>query len=128
MEERRINRKQYDPSRLLTHAALLFVGLLIIFVSAIIAIQFWAKGSANTESWAALTGLIGWATSQTSIIYSARYGTTQNSITKDAIIAQQASSAAVIAAAASGAPQPPAAPEPSKVENVNSPTTTGVQK
>lgn len=93
-------RATYDPARLLTWAALVFVLILIVFVAAIIGVQIYKSGEANTESWAALTGLIGWATSQVSIIFSARYGTTQQSMAKDATIRQQAMTAAVQAQAA----------------------------
>lgn len=89
----------YDPARLLTLAALFFVGILIVFVAGIIGVQIWKVGEANTESWAALTGLIGWATSQVSIIFSNRFGSTQQSQTKDTTIAVQAHTAAVAQAA-----------------------------
>lgn len=92
-------RQEYDPSLLLTRAALLFVGVLILFVAGIIGVQIWKAGEANTESWAALTGLIGWATSQVSVVFNARYGTTQSSQAKDVTIAQQAKTAAVAQAA-----------------------------
>ncbi len=129
MEDRRVTisgQEQYDPGRLLTIAALLFVGILILFVSGIIGIQIWKSGEANTESWAALTGLIGWATSQVSIIYSNRYGTTQQSINKDAVIAQQARTAEAVAGVTTAlAPTPPAATETQGGGVTTSPTTTG---
>jgi len=103
MEER---RAQYDPSRLLTRSALLFVGILIVFVAFIIGLQILARGEANTESWAALTGIIGWVTGVVGTIYSNRYGTTQASQKKDDVIAQQARTAAV-ASGESPAVQPP---------------------
>lgn len=90
-------RSEYDPARLLTCAALCFVGTLILFVCIIIAVQIWKSGEANTESWAALTGMIGWVTGTASMIYSARYGTTKQSEAKDAVIAQQSRTAAVVA-------------------------------
>lgn len=93
-------RSTYDPARVLTMAALAFVGLLIVFVCFIIGSQILKSGTANTESWAALTGLIGWATGVVGMIYSARYGTTQQSAAKDATIQQQAHTAAVVAGAA----------------------------
>jgi len=100
---------QYDPAILLTRASLAFVGVLIVFVAAIIGAQIWKGGEANTESWAALTGLIGWATSQVSIVFSNRFGTTQGSSRKDEVIAVQAQTAATIAAAPT-APAQAAAP------------------
>ena len=116
MEDRRVTingQEQYDPGRLLTFAALFFVGILIVFVAGITGVQLWKSGEANTESWAALTGLIGWATSQVSIIYSNRYGTTQQSANKDAIIARQAKAASDTAATAAAVPaEPPKGPIP----------------
>ena len=109
MDER---RKEYDPSKLLTFSALLFVGILIVFVAGIIAAQIWKSGEANTESWAALTGLIGWATSQVSIIFSNRYGTTQQSKAKDDVILQQARTAASAQAALPAVPDQPKEPTP----------------
>lgn len=102
-EERRAD--DYDPGRLLTYAALFFVGVLIVFVSSIIGVQIWKSGEANTESWAALTGLIGWATSQVSIIFSNRFGTTQQAAKKDDVIARQANA---VMAQASNNSTPPA--------------------
>ena len=129
MEDRRVTingQEQYDPGRLLTLAALLFVGILILFVAGIIGMQIWKSGDANTESWAALTGLIGWATSQVSIIYSNRYGTTQQSVNKDAVIAQQARTAEAVAGVTTAlAPTQPAAPTALGGGVTTSPTTTG---
>lgn len=104
-EERRTvpRADDYDPARLLTHAALMFVGILIVFVAAIIVVQICQSGQANTESWAAMTGLIGWATSQVSIIFSNRFGNTQQAAKKDEVIARQASAAIASAAATNGA-------------------------
>ncbi len=134
MEERRVTDQvnghdQYDPARLLTVSALIFVGILILFVAGIIGAQIAQSGEANTESWAALTGLIGWATSQVSIIFSNRYGTTQQSTNQTAVIAQQARAATVLAqAAAAPAPTPPAAAEQPGGGVTTSPATTGVSQ
>lgn len=98
----------YDPAPLLTHAALLFQGILILFVAGIIGIQIWAKGEANTESWAALTGLIGWSMGVNSGLYNNRFGSTAQSASKDSTIEQQARTAAVIAGAVPAAPPQPA--------------------
>ena len=132
MEERRITdipngHDQYDPARLLTWAALAFVGILIIFVAAIIGIQIAKTGEANTESWAALTGLIGWATSQVSVIYSNRYGTTQQSTNQTAVIAQQARAATALAQATTALtpPQPTPVSQPGGGVTTST-TTTGV--
>jgi len=102
-EQRRWPRpEEYDPGRLLTYCALVYVGILLLFVSVIIGYQIWKSGEANTESWAALTGLIGWATSQVSIIFSNRFGNTQQSAKKDEVIARQVNAAANLAASVSG--------------------------
>lgn len=132
MDERRVTdsvngKDQYDPARLLTAAALIFVGVLILFVSAIIGVQIWKSGEANTESWAALTGLIGWATSQVSVLYSNRYGTTQQSTNQTAVIAQQARAASVLAQAATAPVLTPPATDTQGGGVTTSPTTTGAQ-
>lgn len=116
MIDRRIS--PYDPARLLTFSALLFVGVLIVFVCLIIGAQIMWRGTANTESWAALTGLIGWATGVVGTIYSNRYGTTQQSATKDATIQQQANTAAVIAGVAASS-APPIKTDEVKIEAQN---------
>lgn len=92
-EQTPVDNRTYDPGKFLTHAALYFVGALIIFVGSIIAAQIWQTGEANTESWAALTGLIGWACGTASSVFNARFGTSQQSAAKDATIAQQARTA-----------------------------------
>ena len=92
-------REEYDPSKLLTRAAIFLVAALIFFVGLMICFQIYKTGEANTESWAALTGLIGWVTGTVSMIYNARYGTSKAGETKDAVIAQQSRTAAVIAGA-----------------------------
>lgn len=103
-ERRQIPRESdYDPARLLTYASLFYVAVLIIFVAVIIGWQIYKSGEANTESWAALTGILGWATSQASIIISNRFGNTQQSAKKDEVIARQAATADVIAKTASSA-------------------------
>lgn len=96
---------EYDPAMLLTRAALIYVGAIIVFVCIIIAAQIWKTGEANTESWAALTGLIGWVTGIASVIFNARFGTSKQAETKDAVIAQQSRTAAVIAGATSTSAQ-----------------------
>ncbi len=109
MEER---RSEYDPAKLLTRCGLGFVGVLILFVAIIIVLQivFSTDHSANTESWAAMTGMIGWATSQVSILFNNRFGTTQASAKKDAVIEQQTKTAATIAGALPGGTAPTPAP------------------
>lgn len=132
MEERRITdingHDQYDPAKLLTFAGLTFVLVLIVFVCSIIGIQIAKSGEANTESWAALTGLIGWATGIVGMIYSNRYGTTQQSTNQTAVIAQQARAASALAQATTAlAPTPPAAVDQPGGGVTTSPTVTGVK-
>lgn len=99
-------RQEYDPAPLLTRSALIFVGVMILFVCSIILAQIWKAGEANTESWAALTGLIGWVTGTVSMIYNARYGTSKQAETKDAVIAQQSRTAEAIATGGSAPTTP----------------------
>ncbi len=99
MEDRRA--ESYDPGRLLTYAAIIFVFILIVFVCLIIGVQILVSGEANTESWAALTGIIGWATAQAQGLYSNRFGSTRANSIKDATIAAQAQTAAVASGASS---------------------------
>lgn len=110
MEER---RSEYDASLLLTRAALIFVGVLIVFVCLIIGVQVYRTGEANTESWAALMGMIGWATAQAQVLYSNRFGSTLSATKKDAAIQNLAQAAPVqtaLAVAASRNEPVPAAP------------------
>ena len=96
-----MNQSEYDPNALLTRAALIFVTILICFVCFIIGIQIFKSGEANTESWAALTGILGWTTAQAQMLYSNRFGSTRANSIKDATISTQAQ----IAAIAAGVPQ-----------------------
>ncbi len=89
---------EYDPAPLLIRAGLTIVACLLTFTGVIIVLQILKAGEANTESWAAFTGLIGWATSQVSIIFSNRFGTTQQAAKKDELIAKQVTTAAAVAA------------------------------
>ncbi len=103
IEERSVVRPvEYDPARLLTRSAIAFVGLLILFVASIIVVQILKNGEANTESWAALTGLIGYAMGLLSIIFNNRFGNTQQSAKKDELIARQVTTAAAVAASVAG--------------------------
>lgn len=110
----------YDPAKILTRMALLMVLILIVFICAIIGAQIWKSGEANTESWAALTGIVGWATGVVGTIYSNRFGSTQQAAAKDATIEQQArataATAVVAAAAATGTGN--GAVTPAKTDNM----------
>lgn len=107
-------RHDYDSAVLLTRSALFFLGYLIVFISVIIGAQIWKAGEANTESWAALTGIVGFVTGIVAMLYNARYGQTKAGETKDAVIAQQSRTAEAIASGA-GAPTT----IPAQAENVN---------
>jgi hypothetical protein len=91
----------YDPARALTYAVLFGVIMLTSFVCAMIGLQVYEGKTVSTEAWAALTFIMGWLTSEAGGIYSNRFGSTQQSATKDATIAAQAQTAAVVAATAS---------------------------
>jgi len=80
-----------DPAMLLTYASLGIVILLIVFVGAVAAVQIIKAGKADTEVWAALTGLIGWATAKSGSIYDYRFGTSRSSSAKDVIIGELSS-------------------------------------
>ena len=85
----------YDPARSLTISIMGMVWLLILFTGGIIIAQIIDRGSANTESWAAFTGIIGWATAKAGDIFNNRFGSTKESADKNQTIAQQARTAAV---------------------------------
>ena len=106
MEDRRVN-DTYDPGRLLTIAALAFVGVLVLFVCMIIGFQIMKSGEANTESWAALTGIIGWSTAMAQLLYNNRFGSTRAAAIKDATIASQAATASALAFPLPKVEQPP---------------------
>jgi len=74
----------------LTYGGLAAIAALILFVGAIIIMQIAKNGSAATEAWAALTGIIGWVMGQVSGIYNYRFGTTRTSGAKDVLISQLA--------------------------------------
>ncbi len=118
MEERRAAVDQFDPAKVLTYGALFFLTVLIVFICVIISFQIWKTGDANTESWAAFVGIVGWCTGVVSGIYAHRFGTTQQSTAKDAVIQQQARTAAVVAAAV-----PAATPARAEVVNIDSAST-----
>lgn len=85
----------YDPAKALTNSIMGMVWLLILFTGGIIAAQIIDRGSANTESWAAFTGIIGWATAKAGDIFNNRFGSSKESSDKNHTIAQQARTAAV---------------------------------
>lgn len=79
-----------DMAGPLLYGGLFMVGLLLTFVCAIIGIQVVVDGEAATEMWAALTGLIGWATAQLSLIYGYRFGMSKTSNAQNILLAEAA--------------------------------------
>ena len=78
--------KEHDMALILMYGGLGVIGCLIVLVAGIIITQMISKGEADTQSWAALTGLIGWATAKVGSIYDYRFGSSRTSAAKDVII------------------------------------------
>lgn len=78
----------YDMAQPLLIGAFVVVGLLILLVGAVVVGQLIKTGKADTEVWAALTGLIGWATAKAGSIYDYRFGTSRSSAAKDVVIGE----------------------------------------
>ncbi len=101
-----VPKEPYDPSRILTYCALLFVAGSILALSAIIGWQIYTDGEASTEWVGQLCLVIGWVLGKAGDIYNHTFGTTSQSQAKDATIATQARTAAVLQGAAIPAPAP----------------------
>ena len=112
----------YDPAKILTRMALLMVLILVLFICAIIGLQIFKTGEANTESWAALTGIVGWATGVVGTIYANRFGSTQSAAAKDDTIRQQARATAATAVVAAATATGSSGSVPIKTDNVDSVT------
>ena len=85
----RAHGESTDMARPLLYGAFAVVGALIFLVGAVVAIQiFKSDGQVATEVWAALTGLIGWATAKAGSIYDYRFGTSRSSAAKDIVIGE----------------------------------------
>lgn len=87
----------YDPARTLTNTALIMLSLVFVYLSGIVAYQVYTSpnGAATTEAWGQLCLFIGWVLGTATGIYNNRFGTTKQSESKDAVIAQQARTGAV---------------------------------
>lgn len=85
---------QYDPAKVLTYCALLFVIGAIVCLSAIVGWQIYTKDTAETVWVGQLCAVIGWVLGQAGSIYNNRFGTTTQSAAKDDTIKQQAKTAA----------------------------------
>jgi hypothetical protein len=98
----------YDPARTLTNSLLGMIWVLLVFTGAIIVAQILDHGNANTESWAAFTGLMGWVTGVNSTIINNRFGSTKASAEKDETIKQLAVGSGTGTGSGSGSATPPA--------------------
>jgi hypothetical protein len=88
----RAKNEEFDMAKPLLYLAAGGVFSLIALVGGIIIAQVWQKGTPDTASWSALTGLIGWATGVTATIFAYRFGTTRNNTAKDVVIASMSRS------------------------------------
>lgn len=80
----------YDMTPVLLFGALGVILLLILLVAFIVIWQVVDTGAADTASWAALMGLIGWATGVGTTIYFYRFGSTRNSSANQVAMAELA--------------------------------------
>lgn len=80
----------HDTTNALLWGGIAFVGVLLVFVCGVIAMQVARGQNVGSEMWAALTGLIGWATAQMSVIYAYRFGSSRSSGAKDVVISELA--------------------------------------
>jgi muramidase (phage lysozyme) len=87
----RVRDDLHDTTQPLLYGGIAFVGVLLLFVCGVIAMQVGRGETVGSEMWAALTGLIGWATAQVSVIYAYRFGSSRSSGAKDVVISELAS-------------------------------------
>ncbi len=82
---------EVDQAPTLVRAALALLGLLVLFTFAVALVQICTlpTRSPTTEVWAAITGLIGFATGVVATIYAYRFGTSKGSGAKDLLISEQ---------------------------------------
>lgn len=78
----------WDMTPTLVYGTLGFVGFLTLFACAVAVVQVVKAGTPSTEVWAAITGLIGFATGAVISIVSYRFGSSRSSQTKDFAIAE----------------------------------------
>lgn len=77
-----------DQGTVLIYGALVLIGALILFVCAVAGWQVVKTNSPTTEVWAAITGLIAFATGVVTTIYGYRFGSSRQSGAKDVLIAE----------------------------------------
>lgn len=80
-----------DMAPVLIYAGLGLLGLLVVFTFAVAIVQIamLSTRSPSTEVWAAITGLIGFATGVAATIFQYRFGTSKGSGAKDLLISEQ---------------------------------------
>jgi putative chitinase len=83
----RASGESWDSAKVLVAGMFGMLGLLIVFVCAIAAVQAW-KGSIDVAVWAQVSGLIGFATGVATTIYAYRFGTSRSSGAKDLVIGE----------------------------------------
>jgi muramidase (phage lysozyme) len=79
---------EYDMAKPLLFGSMGVVLALIIFVGAVAVVQLVMTGEIKTEIWAALTGVIGWATAKVGSLFDYRFGTSRSSGAKDVVIGE----------------------------------------
>lgn len=84
----RARDEAHDLAQPLLYAALIAVGLFIVFICVVIGIRVSQGKDPGTELWATLTGLVGWSTAMAQMIYAYRFGTSRQSAGKDVLIGQ----------------------------------------
>jgi muramidase (phage lysozyme) len=80
--------EEYDMAKPLLIGSLGVVLMLILFVGGVAIVQLVKTDEINTEIWAAMTGLIGWATAKAGSLFDYRFGTSRSSGAKDVVIGE----------------------------------------
>jgi hypothetical protein len=80
----------WDMTKTLVWGMLLMMGFLLLFVAVIASWQTIMNNSPSTEVWAAVTGLIGFATGVSVTVYAFRFGYSRQSGAKDALLSELA--------------------------------------
>lgn len=84
---KRAAAEPWDMSKWLVGGAFALMGVLVLFVCGIAAVQAF-KSEIKPEVWAQVAGLIGFATGVLVTIYTYRFGTSKSSAAKDVVIEQ----------------------------------------
>jgi len=79
-----------DARKVLIGAGVGLAAFLVVFISALLAVQTYRGIEVSTEIWAALTGLIGWVTAKAGTIFDYYYGSSRQSGAKDVVIEELA--------------------------------------